>query len=94
MPPGAENAEGDGNANEETNLNGSRRNIAGIFNDMLYVYKILLYQDDVVNTAKSFLEHFDTQQAIYDRLGLSNLAGTAEHPIVISGRGPSDRAAA
>jgi hypothetical protein len=45
------------------------RTIQTIMADLLYSYKILVYQDDVVNTAKNFGEHYRTQQTLYDRLG-------------------------
>src|SRR6201999_2767718 len=49
------------------------RTIQNIMSDMIYGYKIMVYQDDVVNTAKNFGEHFLTQQAIYDRLGQNKI---------------------
>ncbi len=49
------------------------RTIQTIMADLLYTYKLMVYQDDIVNTAKNFGEHFRTQQAIYDRLGANGI---------------------
>lgn len=45
------------------------REIATIFNHTAQLHKILVYQDDIVNTTKAFHQHYTTQQAVYDVLG-------------------------